>query len=311
MIAMTLPAPLQKGDMVALVAPCAPVLPERLAFAEEFIASLGYVPVIYPSCTARQGFLAGSDELRAGDLNSAFANPDISAIVVVRGGYGGARLADLLDYDAIRANPKIFTGFSDATVLHILINQRCGLVTFHAPMPAAANFRDDEFTHNSLADALAGNWAAAYDSSHSERNAGVPLECVFEGRGEGLLTGGNLTIVAHTAGTPYQLDCREKILFLEDVGEYAYAIDRAVLHMRHSGILDGCRGIIIGTWQDCAAPSDMPIAMTLRNAFAPLHIPVISGFQCGHSVPSTFLPMGMRAVMNAFHDGCSIAIQDE
>ena len=159
---MTLPMPLDKGDKVALVAPCSPVLPERLAFR---------------------------------------------AVVVVRGGYGGARLAELLDYDTIRANPKVFTGFSDATVLHVLINQRCSLVTFHAPMPAAANFRDDEFTHIALADALAGNWTGKYENSHPERNAGIPLECLFEGRGEGILTGGNLTIVASTAGTPYQLDC--------------------------------------------------------------------------------------------------------
>ena len=305
---MTLPMPLDKGDKVALVAPCSPILPERLAFAAEFISSLGYMPEIYPSCKSRLGFLAGDDEMRAEDLNRAFADPEIRAVVVVRGGYGGARLAELLDYDTIRANPKVFTGFSDATVLHVLINQRCSLVTFHAPMPAAANFRDDEFTHIALSDALAGNWTGKYENSHPERNAGIPLECLFEGRGEGILTGGNLTIVASTAGTPYQLDCRDKILFLEDVGEYAYAIDRSILHLRHSGILEGCRGIIIGTWLDCAAPSDMPIALTLRNALEPLHIPVISGFQCGHSVPSTFLPMGMHAEIVSSHDGCGIVI---
>ena len=309
MIAMTVPEPLKQGDRVALIAPCAPVLPERLAFAAEFIAGLGYVPEIYPSCSARLGFLAGDDSLRAGDINRAFADPAIRAVVVVRGGYGGARLADLLDYDVIRTNPKVFTGFSDATALHILIRQRCGLVTFHAPMPAAANFRDDGFTHKALADALSGRWAGEYGNPFPERNAGVPLECVFEGSCEGLLTGGNLTIVASTAGTPYQLDCREKILFLEDVGEYAYAIDRALLHLRHSGILDGCRGVILGTWTDCAAPSDMPISLTLRNALEPLGIPVISGLQGGHSVPSVFLPLGMRAAMVSSENGCSIRIQ--
>ena len=120
---MVVPKPLKPGDKVALVAPCAPVLPERLAFAAEFVSGLGYQPEIYPSCTSRFGFLAGEDELRAGDINRAFADPDVRAVIVVRGGYGGARLADLLDYDTIRTNPKIFTGFSDATVLHILISQ--------------------------------------------------------------------------------------------------------------------------------------------------------------------------------------------
>ncbi len=306
---MVVPKPLKPGDKVALVAPCAPVLPERLAFAAEFVSGLGYQPEIYPSCTSRFGFLAGEDELRAGDINRAFADPDVRAVIVVRGGYGGARLADLLDYDTIRTNPKIFTGFSDATVLHILISQRCGMVTFHAPMPAAANFRDDEFTHRALADALAGCWYGEYCNSDCGKNAGVPLECVFEGRGEGMLVGGNLTIVASTAGTPYQLDCRGKILFLEDVGEYAYAIDRSILHMKHSGILDGCRGVILGTWLDCAAPHDMPIPLTLRNALEPLHIPVISDFQCGHSVPSSFLPLGLRAGIVSDPKGCSIIIQ--
>ena len=141
-----------------------------------------------------------------------------------------------------------------------------------------------------------------------ERNAGIPLKCVYEGRGEGILTGGNLTMIASTAGTPYQLDCRGKILFLEDVGEYAYAIDRSILHMKHSGILEGCRGVIIGTWLDCKAPSDMPIGLTLRNALESLQIPVIAGFQCGHSVPSVFLPLGQRAVINAAREECSIRI---
>ncbi|MBQ9902189.1 MAG: LD-carboxypeptidase [Clostridia bacterium] len=305
---LTIPSPLQPGDKVALIAPCSPVLPERLAFAAEFIAGLGYLPEIFPSCRSRLGFLAGADELRARDINRAFADPEIRAVVVVRGGYGGARLADWLDYDMIKANPKIFTGFSDATVLHILINQRCGMATFHAPMPAAANFREDEFTHDALADALAGRWNAVYDNSHTDRNAGVPLECVFEGRGEGRLVGGNLTMIASTAGTPYKLDCRDSILFLEDVGEYAYAIDRSVLHMKHSGILEGCRGVILGTWLDCQAPSGMPVSLTLRNALESLGIPVISGIQCGHSVPSTFLPLGMNAEIIVSPWECSITI---
>ncbi len=294
-----IPAPLRRGDKAALIAPCAPVLPERLEYAAQFIAGLGYEPEIYPSCRARHGFLAGDDALRAGDVNRAFADPEIRAVVVVRGGYGGARLAERLDYDMIRRHPKLFTGFSDATALHILLNQRCGLATFHAPMPAAANFREDTFTQSALADALAGRWYGECGGSCPGRNAGAPLRCVFEGRAEGRLTGGNLTIIAHTAGTPYQLDCRGKILFLEDVGEYAYAIDRSLLHMKHSGILEGCRGVILGTWKDCAAPEDMPVEMTLRNALEPLGIPVIAGLQCGHSVPSTFLPLGQNAEISA------------
>ena len=306
---MILPAPIHQGDKVALVAPCSPILPERLAYAAKFVAGLGYLPEIFPSCESRLGFLAGSDELRAADLNRAFAEPEIRAVIVLRGGYGSARLAGLLNYDIIGSNPKVFTGFSDATALHALLNQRCGMVTFHAPMPAAANFPGDEFTHKALADVLTGNWRTEYSNSHTERNAGAALECLCEGHAEGLLTGGNLTIVASTAGTPYQLDCRGKILFLEDVGEYAYAIDRAILHLRDSGILSGCRGILLGTWKDCAEPSDFSLREVFLRAFGEMNIPVIAGLQCGHSVPSTAPPLGMNAEITSAPEDCRIIIK--
>lgn len=306
---MILPAPVRQGEKVALVAPCSPILPERLAYAAQFIGELGYVPEIYPSCTSRVGFLAGSDELRAADLNGAFAAPDIRGVVVLRGGYGSARLVDMLDYEMIRANPKIFTGFSDATALHALINQRCGMVTFHAPMPAAANFPEDGFTRQALADVLSGNWRRSFTSADTGGNAGASLECLCEGRGEGMLTGGNLTIIASTAGTPYQLSCEGKILFLEDVGEYAYAIDRAILHLRDSGILRGCRGIILGTWKDCAAPSDFSLRDVFLRAFGGMGIPVVAGLQCGHSVPSAALPLGMRVEVTSAPEDCRIIIK--
>lgn len=300
---MIIPKPLKSGDKVALVAPCSPILPERLAYAAGFIESLGYTPEIFPSCTSRLGFLAGKDRLRASDLNRAFADPEIRAVIVARGGYGGARLANLLDYDIMKANPKIFCGFSDATVLHTLINMRCGMVTFHAPMPAAANFSEDEWTRQSLANVLSGHWTGEID------NAGVHLECLCAGSAEGILTGGNLTIIASTAGTPYQLDCEGKILFLEDVSEYAYAIDRAILHLKDSGILRGCRGIILGTWKDCACPSDYPLRDVFLRAFGEMNIPVIAGLQCGHSVPSTSLPLGMCAGIISRADECRIIIK--
>lgn len=301
---MLLPAPLRPGDRVALIAPCSPVRPERLAYAAEFIAGLGYTPEIYPSCHARDGFLAGDDALRADDLNRAFADASVRAVVVARGGYGGARLTDRLDYEAIRRNPKIFTGFSDATVLHWLIGSRCGLVTFHAPMPAAANFPDDAYTRRALADVLAGRWRIAPD------NAGAPLGCLCPGSAEGRLVGGNLTVLASTAGTPYRFGCQDCVLFLEDVGEYAYAIDRSLRQLLDSGMLQGCRGVLLGTWKDCAAPSDMPLREVFRRAFAPLGIPVISGLLCGHSVPSMALPLGLRVRMESSAAGCRVEGSD-
>ena len=288
---MTLPPALQLGDTIALLAPCSPVNPTQIQPAVDFIRKLGYTPEVYPSCFARRGYLAGDDNLRADDINRAFANPTVKAIIPMRGGYGGARLAKFLDYAIIKANPKLFCGFSDVTVLHALLNQHCDLVTFHTPMPAVAAMREDSFTREGLADILRGNYPSEL------RNATESMECLCAGEAEGILTGGNLTVIAATVGTPYELETRGKILFLEDVGERAYAIDRALLHLRDGGLLAKCSGILLGTWQDCEPPQDFSLKELFLEHFSPLHIPVLWNLQCGHSVPSLSIPLGVKAKM--------------
>lgn len=300
---MIVPAPLQQGDKIALLAPCSPVDPEQLRPAAEFIEALGYVPEIYPSCTSRMGFLAGSDEERAADINRAFSDPAIRAMIAIRGGYGGARLANFLDYDIIKSNPKIFCGLSDVTVLHLLLRQRCGLATFHAPMPGVAAMREDAFTRRTLADVLRGHWA------WNLRSPDLPITCLCEGMAEGILTGGNLTVIVSTIGTPYEIDTEGNILFLEDVGEMAYALDRLLVQLRDSGKLAACRGVILGTWQDCPFLPDFPQEKMFREFFEPLHVPVIAGLPCGHSVPSLSLPLGFHVQMQAHEDDCRIMIK--
>lgn len=284
---MKIPPALQLGDKIALIAPCSPVNPAQIRPAADFIRGLGYTPEVYPSCFAKRGYLAGDDNLRANDINRAFADPNIKGIIAMRGGYGGARLAKFLDYAIIKANPKIFCGFSDVTVLHALLNQRCDLVTFHTPMPAVAAMREERFTREGLADILCGNFPR-------ELCSGKPMECLCTGEAEGILMGGNLTVIASTVGTPYELDTHGKILFLEDVGEKAYVIDRALVHLRDGGLLAKCSGILLGTWQDCEPPQDFTWKDLFWEHFAPLHIPVLYNIQCGHSVPSLSIPLGMK-----------------
>lgn len=293
---MLYPKPLKPHDKIALLAPCSPVDRSQIEPSIELIKSFGYEPCVYPSCFAKGEYLAGDDKSRANDINSAFANPCIKAIIAMRGGYGGARLANHLNYDIIRANPKIFCGFSDVTVLHSLINQRCQLVTFHTPMPASASFRKDLLSMGGLRDILRGCW-------HKEYSSG--LSCISEGTACGTLTGGNLTVIASTVGTPYQLDTCGKIIFLEDVGEEAYRIDRCLLQMRDGGLFNKCRGIILGTWQDCT--SEENVADILRKILRNKKIPIIGGMKCGHSVPSLSLPLGVPVIIQSGRDKCFIS----
>lgn len=303
---MIIPRPLNSGDKIAITAPCSPVNSEFIQPAADFIKSLGYIPELFPSCFCERGYLAGDDRRRAADINNAFADPNIMGIMAIRGGYGGARLAKYLNYDIIRANPKVFCGFSDVTVLHIMLNKFCNLSTFHTPMPANAAMCDDEFSHRCLADILRGNYPSELV------NASCELKCLCEGNSEGILTGGNLTVITSTIGTPYEIETRDRILFLEDVRENAYAIDRCLIHLRDSGKLDCCRGIILGTWQDCEPPRNSPnfaLIDVFKEIFKPLNIPVIGNLQCGHSVPSMSIPLGFVAEIYAYADGCRIFIK--
>lgn len=292
---MMIPAPLQAGDRVALVAPCSPVDPAQMQPAAAWLSEMGYEPVIYPSCRRRENYLAGDDASRAADLHAAFADPCIKAVIAMRGGYGGARLAECLDYDLIRRHPKLFCGFSDVTVLHGLLQERCGLMTFHTPMPSLPAMREDAFTAAHFAATLRGEYPTVF--SDREESGVPPLTCLCPGRAKGILTGGNLTVIAAATGTPYQWKTEGRILFLEDVGERAYAVDRMLRQLRDSGQLAGCAGILLGNWQDCGGARERPLADIFMEYFAPLGIPVLADLPCGHGVPSLSLPLGAEVTV--------------
>ncbi|MBE6822787.1 MAG: LD-carboxypeptidase [Ruminococcaceae bacterium] len=295
---MLKPKPLFPGARVALVAPAGPVPPERYGPAVRALEELELRPVVFESCRRSHGYFAGSDELRARDMNAAFADPEIDGIFCIRGGYGAQRLMGMLDYDVIRRNPKFFAGYSDVTALHIAFNQKCGFITYHTPMPSTELYAGvDDFTMASLKKALFGEPFGALRNPEN-----LPLTTLVGGCACGTLTGGNLSLVASSLGTPYEIDTRDKILFLEDVEEEPYRVDRMLLQLKAAGKFRDCAGILLGWWTDCTAEHPEK-SLTLRQVFQELlvdeHKPALMDLACGHSLPTLSLPLGSKLEMNS------------
>jgi muramoyltetrapeptide carboxypeptidase len=295
---LTFPKPLHRGSRVALVAPSSPLPEGRLEPAVEAVRRMGLEPVVYPSVTMRRGYLAGTDEARAADLNRAFADERIEGVLCVRGGCGAQRLFTRLDLENMRRHPKVFAGYSDATFLHIALNQLCGMGTFHTPMPSTEWYEGlDAYTLEWLEKALFGGpWGAL------ENPCGQGRVTVAGGCAEGVLMGGNLSLAASACGTPYALKAAGGILFLEDVGEQPYRVEGMLRQLIASGALCGCKGVVLGYFTDCAA-KDPESSLTLTEIFSellgPLGVPVLAGVACGHSLPTLSLPLGAWVRLDA------------
>lgn len=295
---MITPKPLFPGARVALIAPSGPVPPEKFGPAVRAVEELGLLPVVFESCRRTHGYFAGDDKLRADDVNRAFADKSIDGILCARGGYGAQRLLGRIDFSLIRENPKYFSGYSDITALHLAISQNCGFVTYHTPMPATELYHGvDEFTAASLKKALFG---APFGELSNP--ADRPVRTLVGGCARGILTGGNLSLVASSLGTPHEIDTKDKILFLEDVDEEPYRVDRMLLQLRAAGKLHACAGILFGYFTRCAA-EDPEQSLTLQQIFeelvVPEHRPALADLACGHSLPSLSLPLGKNVELNS------------
>jgi len=294
---MAMPAFLREGDAVALIAPSSAPRPGALEPAVESVRALGLVPKAYPSCTLEHGYLAGTDEQRARDVNDAFADPEARGVVCVRGGYGAHRLMGRIHWDAAVESRKPLYGYSDVTALHLELNRR-GLITWHTPMPATEWRKNPgEYTMGYLRAALFGPLPARIENPPA-----VPLETLAPGRAEGVLCGGNLSLVAATLGTPYELDAKGKILFLEDIGEIPYRLDRMLLQLKHAGKFDDCAGVLLGPFTDSVPDNTLPtltVAQVLAEILGDIGRPVLAGLQCGHVLPTASLPLGMRVSLDA------------
>ncbi|TYT24876.1 LD-carboxypeptidase [Luteimonas viscosa] len=299
-----LPRPLAPGDTVALVSPSSAVDDSfDLQLAQEVMEALGFTVRTGAHYAARRGHLAGTDAQRAGDINTAFADPDVRAVICTRGGSGAARLLPLLDYDAIRADPKPLLGYSDVTALHSAIHAKTGLVTFHGPIGAGSwnRFNVDQFRRLFFERELMHyrNLVEAGDELVPRRNRTVTIT---GGKARGELVGGNLTVLTAIAGSPYLPDFDGRILFLEDVSEAPYRVDRMLTTLRLMGALDRIAGFIFGECTDCD-PGDgygsLTLSQILDDHIRPLGIPAYRGAMIGHIRQQFIVPVGGQVELDA------------
>jgi len=301
-----LPQRLRSGDTLGIAAPAsAPPNPKNLDRAVAVLEELGFKVRLAPNVRKRWGFLAGHDQERAADLMRLFADPRVNAILCVRGGYGTARLLPLLDYATIRAHPKIFVGYSDITSLHCAVLARANLVSFHGPMLNSDFVNDDmpKFTLNSFLGVL-GEPAAYGNIAKGYRRHTV--EILRRGVARGPLLGGNLTLLCTTIGTPWQPNFKGRILFLEDLSEEPYRMDRMLTYLLNTGVLQQVAGIAIGINKDCLDPKAKSVKeyrQTLEDVFRdrllPLNVPVVIGLPFGHVLHNATLPIGGDVLLDA------------
>ena len=311
---MKRPKPLKCGDKIALIAPCGPVKQDRIEASVKSIKDLDFKTVIkiagfveyadvlseacewYDKNYYCDMILSGkSDKSKADEVNRMFKDKNIKGIFAMRGGYGASRILPMLDYDLIKANPKVFVGYSDVTALHIAFNQKCGFITFHGPMASTELYKGvDEYTINSFKKNIFSSEPLGIIKNPNGEN----LKTLVKGNAEGILTGGNLSLLVSSIGTKYEINTKGKILFIEEVGEEPYRIDRMLLQLKQSGKIKDAVGIVLGQFTKCD-PCEPEKSLTLEEIFNDLicseNKPVLYNVSCGHSVPTMTLPMGAKA----------------
>ena len=294
---MVKPAPLAAGDRVALVAPAGVCDPVRLATGVQLLRDWGLDPVTL-AVDGRLRYMADSDQRRAAALTEAFSNNDYRAVMAVRGGFGCARLLDRFDTALVAANPIMLTGFSDLSLLLNRVVQEAGVACYHAPMVAADLPRLGEVARESFRRFLFGedNWFA-----------GQAEQCWRGGVAEGLLVGGCLSVLVTTLGTPAEIDTESRILFLEDVAEKPYRIDRMMTHLRQAGKLDRVAGLVLGPMTDCDDGQGPDVLRDIvLEALAGIDCPVAWGLQSGHGCDNGVLPFGCRVRLDADAPGLEL-----
>nr|WP_199293946.1 MULTISPECIES: LD-carboxypeptidase [unclassified Streptomyces] len=291
---MVRPARLAPGARVAVVAPSGPVPEERLQAGLDVLRGWDLDPVVAPHVLDRHEsfpYLAGSDAGRAADLQNAWCDPAVDAVLCARGGYGAQRMADLLDWDAMRAaGPKVFVGFSDITALHEAFATRLGLVTLHGPMAAGVDFVKNARAQDHLRATL-----FAPETVRVIASGGAAL---VPGRARGVTLGGCLALLAAELGVPHaRPSAAGGLLCLEDVGEDTYRLDRYLTQLLRAGWLDGVRGVLLGSWESCEGPDQ--VRALLADRLGGLGAPVAEDFGFGHCEGALTIPFGVAAELDA------------
>lgn len=302
---MIKPKRLRFGDTIGVISPASPSdSPAEIPRAKAYLEDMGFHVVVGRHVDERKGFVAASEEARAEDFNEMFARDDVDAVFVTRGGYGSAQIIRRIDFDLVKRHPKIFTGFSDITSLHLAINRLSGLVTFHTCGMSRFNeeeltdYTKDRFFKALMEDAPVGPIELADRKKW--------LHVISGGVAEGEVIGGNLTLLCASMGTPYQPETRDKILFLEDVDAEPWIFDGSLSHLRNAGVFEGVRGVIIGECANCVPYdhkpgflSDTHILEVIDYYLRPLGVPVMYGLPMGHTDDIATLPLGVRVRLDA------------
>ena len=300
---MTIGRAAPPGATIGVVTPGSP--PETRAEVRrgvEWWEARGYRVKLMPGALAEEGWHAGSPEVRARDLQDAFADPEIDAIQTMRGGYGSAQLIPLLDFDAIRESPKAFVGLSDITALHTALVTRAGLATFYGPsLTMVGSPSPPPFTVDRLLQVLAGDTTGPVPEDRER----LTVISIAGGRASGRLVGGCLVDFIYTFGTPWEPDLDGAIFFFEECNAAPIQIDRALLYLEHSGRLEGVRGVIGGELAGCewyehtSAPRSKTLEDVLDDRLGGLGVPVLYGLPLGHGATLATLPLGVQATVDA------------
>lgn len=287
------------GDTIGIIATSSPVDQELLPKAIAEVEALGYKVKVGETCKQSYGgYLAGTPEQRADGLNAMFADDEVDGILCLRGGYGAPQILPLLDYDCIAQNPKLFVGYSDITALHTVFGQNANLATLHGPMAASDLAHGlDDWSKSYLIRAL----SEPEPLGDLINPPGEEIVCMVEGCASGPVVGGNLTLVAALMGTPYQLDTRGKLLFLEEIDEEPYRVDRMLTQLALGGVFEDCAGVILGTWTNCEPKKREGFSVwdVVQNIVVPYEKPTIWNIQIGHGAVNMALPFGVEATLDA------------
>ncbi|WP_297132071.1 S66 peptidase family protein [Terrisporobacter sp.] len=293
---MKYPKSLRISDTIGLIAPAGPLRDIEVKEIKYELNRRGFKVKIGNSCYLNyKGYLSGKDIDRARDLENMFLDKDVDAIFCVRGGYGTTRILDLIDLNIIRDNPKIFVGFSDITALHIVMNQCCNLPTYHGIMASSIK-KWDEFSYESLLKALNFEKELLIENPHNEKTISLYGGCC-----EGEIIGGNLSLLVSTLGTKYEINTNNKIIFIEEIGEYTYKIDKMLNHLYMAGKFADCKGIIFGEFTSCnkSFKHDDEIINILKEIVYKSKKPTLCNLKSGHCMPMVTLPMGFNCYMDS------------
>jgi muramoyltetrapeptide carboxypeptidase len=295
-------AALRQGDKIGIIAPASSFNHERFLAGCDRLRQMGYEPIYSQNIFERDLYFAGSVERRTHEFQEFWRREDIAALISVRGGYGSNYLLEKLDYAMIAQHPKILVGCSDITSLLTAIHDRTGLIGFHGPM-VAKDIADGTFDEASWQSALQGasNWQV--------QTAGV--EVLRTGKAAGRLYGGCLSMLVASLGTPFEIQTDDAILFIEDIGEKPFRIDRMLMQLRLAGKLEKVRGFVFGEMLDCAPPrgETYTLQQVIMRVLAPYNVPVVYGLKSGHVTSGNItLPIGVQAELAAEGADASLKI---